>query len=287
LSRRRTGPFVAINCAALVETLLEAELFGIEERTATGVRGRRGKFEHADGGTLFLDEVSDLSASAQAKLLRAIQDLAVERVGGHGTHRVDLRIIAATNRSLSTMVAGGLFRSDLFYRLGGVDVPVPPLRARQCDIVELAEYFLDRHRETRRLELSPAVKDALRSYEWPGNVRELQRVIENIVALASTERVELDDLPPILRGDYEEVLGPALGRDETMRAWGSRYARLVLQRCGDNKRRACEVLGISYHTLQAYLEYEDRRANRVARADDGWGTHAEANEDDGQLIVES
>jgi transcriptional regulator with PAS, ATPase and Fis domain len=286
LSRRRAGPFVAINCAALVETLLEAELFGIEERTATGVRGRRGKFEHADGGTLFLDEVSDLSASAQAKLLRAIQDLAVERVGGHGSHRVDLRIIAATNRSLSTMVAGGLFRCDLFYRLGGVDVPVPSLRARQGDIVELAEYFLDRHRETRRLELSPAVEDALRSYEWPGNVRELQRVIENIVALASTDRVELDDLPPILRGDYEEVLRPALARDETMRAWGSRYARLVLQRCGDNKRRACEVLGISYHTLQAYLDYQDRRAARAAGASDGWAAPAEANEDDGQLIVE-
>ena len=135
--------------------------------------------------------------------------------------------------------------------------------------------------------LSPAVQDALRSYEWPGNVRELQRVIENIVALASTDRVELHDLPPILRGDYEEVLSPALARDETMRAWGSRYARLVLQRCGDNKRRACEVLGISYHTLQAYLDYRDRRAARAAGASDGWAAHAEANEDDGQLIVES
>ena len=110
LSRRRAGPFVAINCAALVETLLEAELFGIEERTATGVRGRRGKFEHADGGTLFLDEVSDLSLSAQAKLLRAIQDLAVERVGGTGTHRVNIRIVAATNRGLSGLVERGLFR---------------------------------------------------------------------------------------------------------------------------------------------------------------------------------
>jgi len=130
VSRRRAGPFVAINCAALVETLLEAELFGIEERTATGVRGRRGKFEHADGGTLFLDEVSDLSASAQAKLLRAIQDLAVERVGGHGAHRVDLRIIAATNRSLSGMVASGVFRADLFYRLNGIGISVQPLRAR-------------------------------------------------------------------------------------------------------------------------------------------------------------
>ena len=240
-----------------------------------------------DGGTLFLDEVSDLSASAQAKLLRAIQDLAVERVGGYGTHRVDLRIVAATNRSLSTMVAGGFFRSDLFYRLGGVEVAVPPLRARQSDIVELAEYFLDRHRETRRLELSPPVKDALRGYEWPGNVRELQRVIENIVALASTDRVELDDLPPNLRGDYEEVLLPALARDETMRAWGSRYARLVLQRCGDNKRRACEVLGISYHTLQAYLDYQDRRGSPASRTSDGWEPQTDPDHADGQLSVDS
>src|SRR5437764_2551826 len=127
-SRRRHGPFVAVNCAALVETLVEAELFGIEEQTATGVRGRRGKFEHADGGTLFLDEVSDLSLLAQAKLLRSIQDLAVERVGGHGAHTVDIRIIAATNRSLARLVERKRFRLDLFYRLSGVDVRVPPLR---------------------------------------------------------------------------------------------------------------------------------------------------------------
>src|SRR5678816_2477850 len=125
VSRRRAGPFVAVNCAALVETLLEAELFGIEERTATGVRGRRGKFEIAEGGTLFLDEVSDLSLSAQAKLLRAIQDLSVERVGGQGTHRVDIRIVAATNRSLASLVEQRLFRPDLFYRLSGVDIRVP------------------------------------------------------------------------------------------------------------------------------------------------------------------
>jgi transcriptional regulator with PAS, ATPase and Fis domain len=116
LSRRRGGPFVAVNCAAVVETLLEAELFGIEERTATGVRGRRGKFENADGGTLFLDEVSDLSLSAQAKLLRVIQDLAVERVGGQGSRRVNTRIIAATNRPLSELTVRGLFRTDLYYR---------------------------------------------------------------------------------------------------------------------------------------------------------------------------
>ncbi|MBA3949406.1 MAG: sigma-54 factor interaction domain-containing protein, partial [Acidobacteria bacterium] len=141
-SRRRRGPFIAINCAALVETLVEAELFGIEDRTATGVRGRRGKFEQADGGTLFLDEVSDLSASAQAKLLRALQDLTVERVGGHVSHSVDTRIIAATNRSLASLVDDGRFRVDLFYRLNGVEVLVPPLRDRRDDIPLLAGHFL-------------------------------------------------------------------------------------------------------------------------------------------------
>src|SRR5687768_5152391 len=116
LSTRRRGPFVAVNCAALVESLLEAELFGIEDRTATGVRGRRGKFECADGGTLFLDEVGDLSLSAQAKLLRALQDLAVERVGGNGLHRVNIRVVAATNKKLSHLVDARLFRADLYYR---------------------------------------------------------------------------------------------------------------------------------------------------------------------------
>src|SRR6478672_5730141 len=130
LSARATGPFVAVNCAAVVETLLEAELFGIEDRTATGVKGRRGKFEAADGGTLFLDAVSDLSPSAQAQLLRAIQEVAVERVGGNGVHRVDIRIIAATNRSLDDLVERRLFRTDLFYRLSGVDLRVPTLRER-------------------------------------------------------------------------------------------------------------------------------------------------------------
>ena len=265
LSRRRSGPFVAVNCAALVETLLEAELFGIEERTATGVRGRRGKFEHADGGTLFLDEVSDLSVSAQAKLLRAIQDFAVERVGGHLTRPVDIRIVAATNRPLKAMVEKSAFRADLYYRLCGVEVHVPPLRERQADILELAEYFLKRHHKTRLLELSASVRDALCAYAWPGNVRELQRVIESIVALARRDRVELDDLPAALRGEFEDVLLPSTSRNDTMRAWGSRYARLVLQRCDDNKRRACDVLGISYHTLQAYLRYRDRPLRQPAR----------------------
>jgi transcriptional regulator with PAS, ATPase and Fis domain len=255
LSRRRNGPFVAINCAALVETLLEAELFGIEDRIATGVRARRGKFEAADGGTLFLDEVSDLSPSAQAKLLRAIQDLAIERVGSNQTHRVDIRIIAATNRRLSGLVERGLFRPDLFYRLSGVDVRVPTLRERRPDVMELASYFLERHRAMRPLRLSAAAADALMAYDWPGNVRELERLMERAVTLAESDVIELDDLPPAICGDYATALGPSLKRNDTLRAWASRYTRLVLNRSRGNKRDACHVLDISYHTLQSYLRF--------------------------------
>jgi len=273
LSRRRHGPFVAINCAALVETLLEAELFGIEDRTATGVRGRRGKFEHADGGTLFLDEVSDLALPAQAKLLRAIQDLAIERVGGHGSHRVDIRIVAATNRRLSDLVDRSLFRADLFYRLSGVDVRVPALRERRADILELANHFLEPHRITRQWRLSAASADALTTYDWPGNVRELERLMERAVTVAETDVIELDDLPPAVRGRHETALGPSLQRNDTMRAWGSRYARLVLDRSAGNKREACRILGISYHTLQAYLRYPIYESR--VEADDTWPADGE------------
>ena len=255
MSRRRRGPFVAVNCAAIVETLLEAELFGIEDRTATGVRGRRGKFEHAHEGTLFLDEVSDLSPAAQAKLLRALQDLSIERVGGCGSRRVDTRVIVATNRPLSELVALGRFRTDLYYRLNGIDVPVPPLRHRRDDIIELASYYLDRYRIVRSLEMSQAARDALVAYDWPGNVRELERVMERGVALAGSPRLELDDLPPAVVAGYAEALLPSIRAREGMRAWASRYARLVLERCGNNKRKACRELGISYHTLQAHLRY--------------------------------
>lgn len=264
LSRRRSGPFVAVNCAAVVETLLEAELFGIEERTATGVRGRRGKFEHADGGTLFLDEVSDLSASAQAKLLRAIQDLAIERVGGSGTRRVNTRIVCATNRPLADLVAHGLFRADVYYRLGGVDLHVPPLRARREDIPALADHFLARHRATRTLAISEPAMDALQLYDWPGNVRELERLMERTVALAASNRIELDDLPPRIRGQYADVLAPSVAAGDSMRAWAGRYARLVFERTGRNKRLASRVLEISYHTLDAYLRLGEppRRAGK-------------------------
>ena len=270
LSRRRGGPFVAVNCAAVVETLLEAELFGIEERTATGVRGRRGKFEHADGGTLFLDEVSDLSLSAQAKLLRAIQDLAVERVGGTGSKRINTRIVVATNRPLSELVARGVFRADLFYRLSGVDIHVPPLRLRRDDIAELAVYFLARHRATRDLAIADTALDALRLYQWPGNVRELQRLMERAVTLVASNRIELDDLPPHVCGRYGEVLSPSIAASESMRAWGSRYARLIFERCGRNKRAAARYLDISYHTLEAYLGYGHAPTAAAGSRTPGW-----------------
>jgi two-component system nitrogen regulation response regulator NtrX len=255
LSRRARGPFVAVNCAALVETLLEAELFGIEDRTATGVRGRRGKFEHAEGGTLFLDEIGDLSLPAQAKLLRVLQDMAIERVGGHGVLRVDVRVLAATNRSLSTLVAEGRFRPDLFWRLNCLDVRVPPLRARREDLPELTREFLARYGEGRVTEIAPEVADALADYGWPGNVRELERVVQRAAALTTSHRVELDDLPAQLAVPVREVFGEAIERRDSLRRFTARYVRLVLHRCGYNKRETCRQLDISYHTLQSHLRH--------------------------------
>ncbi len=263
LSRRHKGPFVAVNCAAIVETLLEAELFGIEERTATGVRGRRGKFEHAHEGTLFLDEVADLSPAAQAKLLRAIQDLAGRACRRrrfppcrHAHHRRD------QPARLRVSWSSGRFRLDLYYRLHGVEVQVPPLRARREDIAELARYFLERHRFVRHLQLSKAAADALLVYDWPGNVRELERVIERGVALAGSDSLELDDLPPRCWAATPTSWcrrcrpGRRCGRGH------SRYARLVYERCNNNKRQACRELGISYHTLRAHLAFRPERAQR-------------------------
>jgi DNA-binding NtrC family response regulator len=282
-SSRRHGPFVAVNCAAVVETLIEAELFGIEERTATGVRGRRGKFEQADGGTLFLDEVSDLSAAAQAKLLRVVQDVAIERVGGSGSKRVNTRIVVATNRPLAGLVERGLFRPDLYFRLGGVEIRVPPLRARGEDVTELTQHFLARHTRSRReLTMSESAVDALRLYHWPGNVRELERLIERAIALARTTIIELDDLPDTVRGDYGAVLAPSLNASHTLREWASRYARIVFERCGGNKRKTCRALDVSYHTLQAYLLYAAGDAERSqAKRWPAWVRAPFGREDDG------
>jgi DNA-binding NtrC family response regulator len=265
---RRRGPFVAVNCAALVETLLEAELFGIEERTATGVRGRRGKFELAHGGTLFLDEVADLSPTAQAKLLRVLQDLSVERVGGHMPHAVDARVLAATNRGLARQVQTGAFRSDLYYRLAGVEIQVPPLRAHCEDVPLIAEHILARHLTLRPVVLSASALHALMAYDWPGNVRQLERVLERAVALSAGPTVEVPDLPDEVAGPYTTVRAAIPELDESLRAWSSRYVRLVLDRCQGNKRRACDVLDISFHTLQSHLGYGSPRSTHRPSGDD-------------------
>jgi transcriptional regulator with PAS, ATPase and Fis domain len=256
LSTRARGPFVAVNCAAIVETLVETELFGIEERTATGVRGRAGKFELAEDGTLFLDEVGDLSSSAQAKLLRVLQDLSVEKVGGHGTHRINTRVIAATNRPLSLMVREQKFRADLYYRLSGVEVNVPPLRARREDVPGLVGHVMGHYGRARHWRVGHAAMEALIAYDWPGNVRQLERVIERAVALAEGPEIGLGDLPAEITQEYRDLtmFDEQGGKDYTLRTWSRRYARLVLERCHGNRGRACAELGISYHTLKTYLD---------------------------------
>jgi two-component system NtrC family response regulator len=273
-SPRRRGPFLAVNCAALVESLLEAELFGIEDRTATGVRGRRGKFELADGGTLFLDEVADLSATAQAKLLRVLQEMSVERIGATGVVRVDTRVVAATNRNLQAMVDAGTFRLDLYYRLAGIELKVPPLRARREDIPLLVQHFLDSHREARRLTMSRTAIEALMLHDWPGNVRQLARVVERAIALAPGPVIQPDDLPASMTTRAAEVLG-ADRPDQSLRAWSGRYVRVVLERCQGNKRRACHELGITYHTLKSHLQYEAQGPRRPGAK----GAHRSAEAD--------
>lgn len=270
-SRRARGPFVAVNCAAIVETLLEAELFGIEDRTATGVRGRRGKFEQADGGTLFLDEIGDLAPTAQAKLLRVLQDLTVERVGRHTAIPVDVRVLAATNRNLATLVAEGRFRADLYYRLNGVEVDVPPLRTHRGDVPELVAHVLARHQEVDHAHVSPAAVSALCDYQWPGNVRELEHVVERALALSPDGVITPEHLPPGIAKVHQRLFAPALEESLTLRAFAARYVRMVVEQSG-NRRVACRVLDISYHTLRAYLRDPDeqiafRRGPRLAPAE--------------------
>jgi len=270
LSRRRRGPFVAVNCAALVETLLEAELFGIEDRVATGVRARRGKFELADQGTLFLDEVADLSPAAQAKLLRAIQELSVERVGGHGARAVDIRIVVATNQRLRGLAQEGRFRTDLYYRLRVVTLRVPPLRERTGDIPRLAwsfvEAFAAEHRK-RIYRLEPELLDRLVQHPWPGNVRELRNLVEGLVIFCKGDTLRMEDLPPELR----------IGRPATPpspEAEPPRFADLnldtierqavlqALERSQGNRQRAAKLLGMGLRTLQKKLKEYGLTARR-------------------------
>lgn len=200
LSPVHGGPFIAVNCGAIPETLIESELFGHKKGSFTGaVAEKPGLFEAADGGTLFLDEIGELPLSMQVKLLRALQDRAIRRVGGNETIKIDVRIVAATNRNLEEAVKKGTFREDLYYRLNVIMLETPPLRERVGDIEELAAIFLKKFNEKQKRSItgfSAAAFDVILSHRWPGNVRELENIMERVVTLESTEQIQVGTLPP-------------------------------------------------------------------------------------------
>jgi PAS domain S-box-containing protein len=260
-SRRSPFPLVKVNCAALPESLLESELFGFERGAFTGaVRERKGKFEQADRGTLFLDEIGEMPLAAQAKLLRVLQEKTVERVGGNREIRVDVRIIAATNRDLRQDVAAGRFREDLYYRLNVIPINLPPLRERREDILTLASIFLDRFaREMGRpaLKLSREAKQTLLGHPYPGNVRELKNAMERAAALCRGSYLSLDDLPPEFHG-HRLLPPPRTGPLESSRTsllvanLDHREAELIgqaLAASGNRRGDAARLLGISRKTL--------------------------------------
>jgi two-component system response regulator HydG len=255
-SPRRAHPFVAVNCTALPETLLESELFGHTRGAFSGATSpRRGLFVEADGGTLFLDEIGDMPAALQAKLLRVLQDGEVRAVGSDTVRRVEVRIVAATNQDLGRRIEAGQFRADLFFRLNVVALTVPPLRERTEDIPELVERFLERARrrnpaaKARRLSRD-AVK-RLTGHSWPGNVRELENLVERLVILAPGDEIGVEDLGQLTPWAATGASPLQLAQDKlvTLRELEDAYIGWVVARCGGNKTRAAEVLGIDVSTI--------------------------------------
>ncbi|MBD3830057.1 MAG: sigma 54-interacting transcriptional regulator, partial [Arcobacter sp.] len=224
-SNRKDEPFIKLNCAAITDTLLESELFGHEKGAFTDAREtRKGRFELADGGTLFLDEIGDISASAQVKLLRVLQEREFERVGGSKTIKVNVRLVAATNRNLEQMVKDGKFREDLYYRLNVIPIDLPPLRERGDDIKQLVNFFLERSMKNHKkmVTITDEAMEALCSYPWPGNVRELENTIERIVLMGNEEGISKYDmlllLPALndqkLKSDYKPISKRTLTLDD-------------------------------------------------------------------------
>jgi Nif-specific regulatory protein len=278
-SPRREGPFVCLNCAALSPSLLESELFGHEKGAFTGATERKiGKFEAADGGTLMLDEIGEMSPEIQAKFLRVLEGQPFERLGGNAAIRVDVRVVAATNRDLEAAVREGTFRSDLYFRLHVLELRVPPLRERGDDIVLLAEHFTQRYCQEigRRLEgLSEAARDKLTAYRWPGNIRELKNAIERAVVLCPGPRIDADDLLlsdlqlPGQPASTQDAAGDAQTASDSDRhapfcdAAGaplplavleSEHIDRVLEHTGGNKSQAARLLGIERSTLDRKLK---------------------------------
>ncbi|HYD42110.1 MAG TPA: sigma-54 dependent transcriptional regulator [Anaeromyxobacter sp.] len=265
-SARREQPFVAVNCTAIPESLLESELFGHTRGAFSGATAaRRGLFAESDGGTLFLDEIGDMSPALQAKMLRVLQDGQVRAVGSDAVRRVDVRVVAATNQDLERRVAAGQFRSDLFFRLNVVSIAVPPLRERRDDVPALVETFVAQARRrnpaSRARRISAEVLERLQAYHWPGNVRELENLIERLVILCEVEEVGLDALE---RYAAHLASGPfplevAMERVVKLRELEDLYIAWVVQRCGGNKTRAAEILGIDVSTI--HRRERDRAAS--------------------------
>jgi two-component system response regulator HydG len=253
-SPRTAAPFVKLHCASLAETLLESELFGHEKGSFTGAAGRReGRFKQADGGTLFLDEIGEISPAIQVKLLRFLQERTFERVGGNETVKVDVRIIAATNRDLASEVAAGKFREDLYYRLNVVNIEMPPLRARPSDLLPLATHFLRRFAKENGKRIDAFGDDAVEritGYRWPGNVRELENIIERAVVLCDGNKLTAKHLPAgvsaATRGGMR-IPGSTMGEIE-------RHAIITtLEACGGRTTQAAQMLDISVRKIQYKL----------------------------------
>jgi transcriptional regulator with GAF, ATPase, and Fis domain len=256
-SAQREMPLIKVNCAAIPETLLESELFGHLRGAFTGASmTKRGKFALADGGSIFLDEIGTLSTAIQAKLLRVIQEREFEPLGSERTQRVDVRVIAATNRDLKQMVTDGRFQEDLYYRLNVIPIDVPALRGRREDIPVLIEHFVEKHRQRtgKRIDrVEPDVVEALQRYDWPGNVRELENTIERAVVLATG---------PLLTQQSISLLGatstatsglPSLRLHQNLEWVERETIRRALEQAGGVKKDAAEMMGISQRALSYYL----------------------------------
>jgi two-component system nitrogen regulation response regulator NtrX len=263
LSARHAAPFVEVNCAAIPEELIESELFGHERGAFTGALARRrGKFEAADGGTLFLDEIGDMSLKTQAKVLRALEEQAFERVGGRETLRVDVRVIAASNRDVPSLIAQGGFREDLFYRLNVIPIEVPPLRARKQDVPALVEQFIRvfcASNGKRLKTLAPGALTYFMTYDWPGNVRELRNMVERLVIMVPGDAIAAEDLPPPLRAKTEAAAtAPGEGKPlkEARDSFERAYILAELRAQDWNMTRTAERLGIErshlYRKIRAY-----------------------------------
>ncbi len=261
LSVRRESPFVEVNCAAIPEELIESELFGHEKGAFTGaVTRHRGKFELAHGGTLFLDEVGDMSLKTQAKVLRVLEEQTFERVGGKETIKVDVRVIAASNKNLPELINAGRFREDLFYRLNVIPLEVPPLRARKEDIPALAHYFLSILSDEHGKRTKTISKEALAyflQYDWPGNVRELRNMVERLIIMVADDVVTPEHLPPpLIPGVTVEEAGKQRSLRNAREAFERAYIMAELHANGGNMTRTSEKLGIErshlYRKLRAY-----------------------------------